>query len=35
MGKAAKITASELFGVEQFLATHSKAYEKALQMRNK
>ena len=35
MGKAAKITASELFGVEQFLATHSQAYEKALQMRNK
>lgn len=35
MGKAAKMTAIELFGVKQFLTTHDQAYKKALQMRNR
>jgi hypothetical protein len=33
MGEAAKKTAVELFGVEQFLDTHKLAYEKALKIR--
>ena len=34
MGEAAKKTAVELFGVDQFLNTHRLAYERALQLRN-
>ena len=33
MGEAAKKTAAELFGVEQFLDSHKLAYEKALKIR--
>ncbi len=32
MGEAARMTAVELFGVEQFLKAHSQAYEKAIEV---
>jgi glycosyltransferase involved in cell wall biosynthesis len=35
MGEAAKKTAAELFGVEQFLGTHELAYQKAVKIRTK